>query len=134
MKKEISSTRAAWSITQTNTSANGGHLIIDVVTYGFAPLLSSCATLIQLSRSSECAERGHAAITAPRPTQAQPRMTSKSLTAVDADGRSHGRADVIPIRFYNSAARKNRPMRFVTLTWFMAAALALVSGASAAAP
>jgi hypothetical protein len=61
-------------------------------------------------------------------------MTSKSLAAVDAGRRNHGRADVMPIRFYNSGARKNRPMRFVALAWSTVAAFALVSGASAAAP
>jgi hypothetical protein len=38
VKKETSSARAAWSISQTTTIANGGHLMITVVTYGFAPL------------------------------------------------------------------------------------------------
>jgi hypothetical protein len=61
-------------------------------------------------------------------------MTSTSLTAVDADGCSHGRADVTAIQSYNSDTRKNPPMTFVTRTWSTAAALALVASAAAAAP
>ena len=78
-KNETEIARATWSISHTTTIANGGHFTIVVVTYGFAPCRSWAATVIQLVRSSECAEAGHVAITAARTAQEQPSRTSRSL-------------------------------------------------------
>ena len=44
----MSSARATWSTSQTTMSANGGHLTIVVVMYGFAPLERARATVLQL--------------------------------------------------------------------------------------
>src|SRR5437764_6179564 len=89
-KNETEIARATWSISQTTTIANGGHFTIVVVTYGLAPCRSCAATVIQLVRSSECAERGHVAITAARTSQEQPITTSRSLTGSGSE-RSRGR-------------------------------------------
>src|SRR4051812_21550389 len=81
VKNETPSHVARWSTDQTSTSANGGHFTIDVVTYGFAPWRSWCATCIQLSGSSECADSGHTAISSPRTSHAEPSTRNRSIAA-----------------------------------------------------
>src|SRR5437870_2398284 len=92
LKNEIESALARWSTTQTTTRANGGHFTIVVVTYGLAPCRSCAATVIQLVRSSECAERGHVAITAARTSQEQPSTTSRSLAGSGGERLRHAPA------------------------------------------
>jgi hypothetical protein len=75
-------------------SANGGHFTIDVVMYGLAPERSCCATCIQLSRSSECAEAGHAAMRAARTIHAEPTTTSMSSAAGGTNPLHRARAAV----------------------------------------
>src|SRR6266849_8591759 len=117
VKKEMSSARAAWSISQTTTSANGGHLTMVVVTYGFAPRLSCWATVSQLSRSSECADRGHVAMTAARTSQEQPSTTSRSRAAGGSDRVRHqptlgriGLAQIL-VRLHVEPHREQRELR-----------------------
>src|SRR5438445_3794135 len=88
-----------------------------VVTYGFAPRLSCWATLIQLSRSSECADRGHVAMTAARTSQEQPSTTSRSRAAGGSDRVRHqptvgriGLAQIL-VRLHVEPHREQRELR-----------------------